>query len=90
MIRFLSGKTYRVPVESGITIKEFARTVQNTSNMKEGCIALMMNGVILDEEKTVDDYCWSYTLTLICRYYQLDSNNCPENKKQRERRSDPS
>ena len=56
MIRFLSGRTYRVPVKSGVTIKEFAQTVQTTSNMKEGCIALMINGVVLDKEKTVDDY----------------------------------
>lgn len=56
MIRFLSGRTYRIPVKSGVTIKEFARTVQNTSDIKEGCIALMINGMVLDEEKTVDDY----------------------------------
>ena len=85
MIRFLSGRTYRVPVQRGITIKEFAQTVQNAANIKEGCIALMINGIVLDEEKTVDEYGWLFSFTVICRYYKLDCNNRPKGKKARRR-----
>lgn len=56
MIRFLSGKTINVPIQKGMTVKDLQKEVQKQTKAEDDAFALLINGVVMDENQTLEFY----------------------------------
>ena len=56
MIRLLSGKTVQIPIRKGMTVRDLQKEVQKQTKAKDDAFALLINGMVMDEDQTLEFY----------------------------------
>ena len=56
MIRLVSGKRVQVPIREGMTVRDLQKEVQKHTKAKDDAFAFLINGVVLDEDQTLEFY----------------------------------
>ena len=56
IVRFLSGETVTMDIDKGNTVATLKKEIQSVTHNLEYRISLLIDGTILDDDKTIDFY----------------------------------
>ena len=79
IVRFLSGETVTMDIDKSNTVATLKKEIQSVTQNLEYRISLLIDGTILDDDKTIDFYRPYIIYEITCRHYQYNFHNSREN-----------
>ena len=79
IVRFLSGETVTVDIDQSSTVASLKKEIQSATHNSDYRISLLIDGTILDDDKTVDFYRPYIIYGVNYRHHQFNFSNSSEN-----------